>query len=291
EKNRLVREILIRKSRGSPLTIARVPFAITEKGLRVWAPPSLETIPPLEESRTFKMPCNVVNRYLDGLFGGTSIYISYPPDARPPRILGFTFLTGFLNDAKLLFITFRTPPSQIKEIIFNELVKKACKELREGEFKQYIERRVKYLSFNPSAFSLEELYNRLLYIIGNIKPEIVVFLGLDSVTLEDRSHFDLLMNLMLHLKIRGMLIFNLVAHADNLAAHADNSGMEYMYYSRIADVVGRYIYYYDEREGKFKYNFYLWKQGLDPIILSYEKLVECNEDMVSLTRKCVGHSP
>ncbi|MEB3756115.1 MAG: hypothetical protein GSR79_04580, partial [Desulfurococcales archaeon] len=283
EKNRLVREIQVRKARGSPLTIARVPFTITERGLRVWTPPSLETIPPLTKSRVFKMSCDVIDKYLDGLFGGSIVYVSYPPDARPPRILGFTFLTGFLNNAKLLFITFRIPPSQIKEAIFKEFIEKACGELKEGEFKRYIERRVKYLSFNPSAFSLEELYSRLLYIIENIKPEIVVFLGLDSIALEDRRHFDLFNNLMLYLKIKGILVFN-------LAAHAGSNDVEYLNYSRIAEVVGRYIYYYDEREGKFKYDFYLWKQGLDPIILPYEKLVECNKEMVSFIHYCVEDS-
>ncbi|MEB3772605.1 MAG: hypothetical protein GSR82_02860, partial [Desulfurococcales archaeon] len=277
EKNRLVREIVIRKARGSPLTIARVPFAITEKGLRVWAPPNLETIPALEESRTFKMPCEVVSKYIGDLYGGTNVYISYPPDARPPRILGFTLLTGYINRARTLVITYRTPPSQIKQIIFTELVKRACPDKGMESLRKYAENLVEYESFNPSSFSLEELYNRILYLIEKRRPDMVVFLGSDVLPLEERKHYDIIMNLLLYLKLKGILVFNLGAHSSDL---------EYMVYSRFADVVARYIFYHDTRDDKIKYKLYLWKVGKDPIVLSYEQLGRCNLEMASLLNTC-----
>ncbi len=277
EKNRLVREIVIRKARGSPLTIARVPFAITEKGLRVWAPPNLETIPALEESRTFKMPCEVISKYTGVLYGGTNVYISYPPDARPPRILGYILLTGFINKSRMLIITYRLPPSQIKNIVFRELVKRACPDKGVKSLGSYAENQVDYASFNTSSFSLEELYSRILYLVERKKPDIVVFLGSDLLPFEERKHYDLLMNLMLYLKLKGILIFNLGAHSSDL---------EYSIYSRFADVVGRYIFYHDTHDDKIKYKFYLWKVGKDPLVLSYEQLRRCNLEMANLLNTC-----
>ncbi|MCE4607085.1 MAG: AAA family ATPase [Desulfurococcales archaeon] len=277
EKNRLIREIIIRKARGSPLTIAKVPFAITAKGLKVYTPPNLETIPALEESKKYKLPCDVIAKYTGSLFGGTSVYISYPPDARPPRILGFILLTGFINNAKLMVITFRLPPSQIKRVIFNELVGNACPGSTIGELERYIKEKVEFLSYNPSAFSLEELYSRILFTVDKIRPDIVSFLGSDVLLFEDRSQYDLIMNLHLYFKLKGILLFNLGAHASDL---------EYNVYSRFADVVARYIYYRDPQEDRVRYKLYLWRVGLDPRIIPYKQLEKCNMEMASITNSC-----
>ncbi|MEB3772114.1 MAG: AAA family ATPase [Desulfurococcales archaeon] len=282
EKNRLVREIVIRKARGSPLTIARVPFAITEKGLRVWAPPNLETIPALDTNKVYKLPCDVLRRTIGPLYGGMSVYISYPVDARPYHVMPILMGISVYNNAKTLIITYTYSPSQIINLLLKAFSK----------WEPYNERTISLLrekmnevfeikAFNPSAYSVEELYAQEMLLISKVKPDIVVFFGTDALSRYNSQEelTDLLRNQTLFLKSMGSLIFRL---GSNVSENV------YVMNSQISDAVIRFSYVSNNwlSGNKGDLTMYIWVSGLDPVILDQDKIQRCGmEAMLEIRRK------
>ncbi|MCE4614460.1 MAG: hypothetical protein F7B60_02875, partial [Desulfurococcales archaeon] len=273
EKNRLVREILIRKSRGSPLTIARVPFAITEKGLRVWAPPSLETIPPLEESKVYHFPCEALEKYIGPLYGGMTIYLSYPVDARPYQAMPILMGLSVYNKAKTLIITYSNSPEQIKELLAESFIRRGylSKDSLEVLMKKISELFV-IRGFNPSAYSIEELFAQEMKLMADINPEVTIFHGINVLGKISEEYLDLLRNQILFLKSKGSLTFRLGSFSseENYASNA-----------RVSDAVARFKYESLEEpaERRKSLSLYIWVAGLDPIILNYNTIAVCEEEM------------
>jgi hypothetical protein len=280
EKNRLVRELVIRKSRGTPLTIAKVPFAITERGLKVWAPPSLETIPALNTSKAFKFPCEILQKSIGPIYGGMITYVSYPVDARPYHVMPILMGLSIYNNAKTLIITYTYSPEQILEILVESFLRLVTSDKR---LLSLLKKRMGEIfiikGFNPSAYSVEELYAQEMMLISSTKPDIVVFFGVDALSKVNRGELlDLLLNQALYLKSTGALTFRLGSYSSEIT-YAENA--------RISDAVVRFSYGVGSPgyRGKGGLSMYIWITGLDPVVLNYEQISRCRmETMMEIKR-------
>jgi len=279
ERNRLVREIVIRKARGAPITIARLPFTITQKGIQVWVPPNLETIPALSDSKVFSMPCESLTRYVDGLRGGMVVYVAYPSDANPLGILMPVFAgVMIVNNARAVVFSYSASTEQLKEYLAHSLARWGFTIEDTDLIGAYTEN-IRVYSFNPSGFSLEELYGRQLYMVDELKPDIVVLWGLDSLCDGSRpGFFDMIRNMVLYFKEKGILTI------------LTSSIVDTRYYYRIAqvsDFVLR-IMPTDKQESvgrRLEWSAYAWIAGQDPIALSNSKLVSCARESTSTIRE------
>ncbi|MEB3756562.1 MAG: hypothetical protein GSR79_06865, partial [Desulfurococcales archaeon] len=279
EKNRLVREIQVRKARGSPLTIARVPFTITERGLRVWTPPSLETIPPLTKSRKYKLPCEILRKNVGQLLGGMSVYISYPVDARPYHIMPILLGISLLNNARTLVITYTYSRSQIVGLLLEAIEKwdPSSKEVT-SRIRSHLEKLFVIKAFNPSAYSIEELYSQELNLISSLKPNITIFFGTDTLVKNGVGDFvDLLRNQTFFLKSMGILVFRL---GSNLSKSV------YEVNTQLSDIVVRLAY---NKNASFELNpeitMYVWVSGNDPFIINQGQLNKCRIETLTEIKK------
>ena len=254
EGDLLVRELEVRKVRGAPIQIAKIPFSITEgKGFRVYAPPILSEIPAPNTEKKFVLPCEILRRYFGPLYGGEIIYFTYPSDARPHRFFSFLQALTLLNNAKTLVISYRLSPQTLKHLLRES---KVYKKLELGQW---------MYAFNPSAYSFPELYSKELEIIEEHKPDIVVYIGIDAYThWRAKQYVDLLRNQLLLLRKMGILVFRAGAYVDHET---------YLINSTLSDIVVRCDYVRMGR--RYREELYIWKFGKDPRILNEEDLSYC----------------
>ncbi|MCE4607006.1 MAG: hypothetical protein F7B59_06750, partial [Desulfurococcales archaeon] len=261
-------EIIIRKARGSPLTIAKVPFAITSKGLKVYTPPNLETIPAMGSERDLEIPCSYIRKKLGRIRSGSTVYISYPVDARPYNILMLLSAGLFLlNKVKVLVFSYNYPGNDIwflfmrtvKRILGSDINDSVVKQLREN---------IIIKAFNPSSFSIEELFSRSLEQISAIKPDIIIMLGIDYI-LEcgdnDKSR-DFIRNISLFNKKMGITTIMLGSH---------DCEHQYLIASSLSNIIVRITTVKDENSLDFKWMLYVWPGGDNPFIMNADQLERC----------------
>lgn len=273
ERNRLVREVEIRKARGSPITLARVPFSIERGvGLRVWTPPSLEEIPGRRREMVYELPCSPIRDVIGRLYGGMVIYGAYPPDARPHSPLSVALSLAKMNRKRALIFTYNMTPDHIYQEISEYFENLGCSK---GRIKGDIERHIiDVIGLNPAAMSSEELYAMELKIVHERKPDIVVFYGVESFVSDIEGYTDLLRNQLLLLRKKGVL----VARLGSLVSEEF-----YNLYASLADVVFRFDYRMDYGGARrLKSYLYLWSAGNEPVILDHEDLRVCRAELREL---------
>ncbi len=265
ERNRLVREIVIRKARGAPITIARLPFTITEKGIQVWVPPNLESIPAFSKKREYLVPCSLLKKLIGTLKGGMIVSAYYPVDSRPYCLLSLLLSMALYNNAKTLVVSYSMSSSQVRDFLSSSSEKK--QELSASRIIGALIDSGKLVikAYNPSAYSVEELYSREMEFIEEIDPDIVVFMGVDSAPQQDEPGLiDLLRNEMMHLKSKGILVFRFGAL---------HSRRNYQAAVQLSDIMLRFSgYTQDQDEGSA---VYIWITGKDPIVIDKHLLVRC----------------
>jgi len=268
QRNRLVREVEIRKARGSPITLARVPFSIERgHGLKVWTPPPLEEIPGRTLERAYELPCMMLRDAVGKLYGGMVAYITYPPDARPHQVFPFFLAFIKMNKARTLVFTYRMSPEHFYQLVEEYLTELGCGKGAEDVIENYI---IDIIGFNPAALSVEELYARELRIVHERSPEVVIFVGTDMSFPAGETYIDLLKNQLLFFRKKGLLTFRLGAYINRDFYHL-NAGL--------ADVVARYFYKKTGPSRKLRRHLYIWAIGKDPVLLDYDDIEVCAEEI------------
>ena len=268
QRNRLVREVEIRKARGSPITMARVPFSIERGvGLRVWAPPPLEEIPGRLTEKVYELPCSLLRDVVGRLYGGMVVYITYPPDARPHQIFPFFLAFMGMNKVRTLVFTYRLSPEHFHQLLREYLEKLECGREAMDLFERYT---MDIIGFNPAALSVEELYARELRIIYDRSPDVVVFVGTDMSFPTSDTYIDLLKNQLLFFRKKGILTFRLGAFIDT-ESYNINAGL--------ADVVAKYYYRRGGSSRRLRRHLYIWGIGNDPAVLDYDDVELCADEI------------
>jgi circadian clock protein KaiC len=119
----LSRYVEIVKARGASLSVVELPFSIVEgRGIVVFEPIVIEEIPAMG-AESIASPCSVLNDLIGPVRRGEVIYITYPPDARPVPILVHILAMALENNARVLFISYKVSPEDIKMHTESWLVK------------------------------------------------------------------------------------------------------------------------------------------------------------------------
>jgi len=270
ESGLLSRYVEIVKARGASLSVVELPFSIVEgRGIVVLEPIVIEEIPAMG-AESIALPCSVLNDLIGPVRRGGVIYITYPPDARPVLILVYILAMALKNDARVLFISYKVSPEDIKMSTESWLVKLGVdrESARELLNKYFIVK-----SINPTSVSLPQLSLLELKIVDEHRPDIVVFHGVDIPAALERdvhSWMSGLLNQLLYLKKKGLVVIRMGSLDD-----------KFNYNASLADIVVKFTTREVEVSGKkhVEYEVYVWRRGAaKPGILKEELLEKCLEE-------------
>uniref|UniRef100_A0A7C5UX75 KaiC domain-containing protein n=2 Tax=Ignisphaera aggregans TaxID=334771 RepID=A0A7C5UX75_9CREN len=258
----ITRKIEVRKARSASLHIAEFPFLILEgKGIKVYIPPLLEKV--AREGPEIDIACSKLRNILDHLHKGMTIYITYPPDARPlifiPIFIGLTVL----NNLKTHVISYLYPPETIKILIqksFSDM------DINYSIIENILNRFFVFNSINPFTYSVDELLMKELSMVLEYNSDIVIFHGIDilQTVAPKKLYIQSLYNQLNYLKDMGKLVVRLggMVNEDIYRVNA-----------MLSDVVMRHDIEY--RNGAGVYKLYIWRRGIRPHIIQYEEILEC----------------
>ncbi|RLG81351.1 MAG: hypothetical protein DRO13_01425 [Thermoprotei archaeon] len=276
ENRLIVRTLEIRKARGAPISIAELPFSITEKtGLEVHVPPLTEEIGP--EGRELPAPCNEIEKALNHLHLGMNIYVTYPPDARIPTYIGL--LTGILllNKLKTLVVSYIYPPDTVRSMTIG-ILKRIGIEYSIAE--NLVDKYLIFKSFNPFSMSIDTLAIREIAPLEEY-PDInaVVFHGVEIIgsSIPINRYLPALYNQIYYLKSQNKLVIRMGSYVDQKL---------YSINSSLADLVIK-IEPLDTRSGVMREKLYIWRRGRQPILLGYDDLLRCLDEIKVKLKKMV----
>ncbi|MEM4464692.1 MAG: ATPase domain-containing protein [Ignisphaera sp.] len=270
--NLLVRELEIRKARGSPITIARLPFSIVEgSGIRIYTPVRLEEVPDIRWDKRFKQPCQLFQNVIGDYYGGEIIYIEYPLYTRPLRIFLYGLALIVANRARTIIFSYKTSPKQLTGLVQHLLARYGI----DIDVNRLLDKTIELgfislVSLNPSAYSVEELYYRELLEIERFKPDIAMFMDVDVISYRDRTYFNLLRNQLLYLKKMGILTVRFGVRS-----------REPDYLSLIlADSIVRNLIH--RRGESIERDIYVTRVGREPSIVEHEEANKCIEECINI---------
>jgi circadian clock protein KaiC len=277
ENNLLVRELEIRKARGSPVTIARAPFTIAKDiGIKIYTPIVLEDVPDIKWDKIFKQPCQIFQNVIGPYYGGEIIYIEYPYYSKPLRIFLYGSALIATNNARAIIFSYKASPKQLIGL-FQFLAKRYGADI---DFNEYFNMAInldktRFIALNPSAYSIEELYHIEITEIEKFKPDIAIFLDVETIKFKDTVYSNLLRNQLLFLKKMGILTirFGLSLGDSDYTSFA------------LADSIVREVLY---RDGKsIKRDFYIYRMGREPVVISHEEADECVKECIEVLKKII----
>ncbi len=277
ENNLLVRELEIRKARGSPITIARAPFTIAKDiGVKIYTPIVLEDVPGIKWDKIFKQPCQIFQNAIGSYYGGETIYIEYPYYSKPLRIFLYGLALIVANNAKAIIFSYKVSSKQLIDLI-QFLTKRYRVDIDVNEFLNRAEKsnKIRFIALNPSAYSIEELYHIEISEIEKFKPDIAIFLDVETIGFKNAMYSNLLRNQLLFLKKMDILTirFGLGLEEPDYTSFA------------LADTVMREVLY---RDGKsIKRDFYIYKIGREPVVISHEDADECIKECIEVIKKTI----
>ncbi|MEM0453963.1 MAG: ATPase domain-containing protein [Sulfolobales archaeon] len=218
-KNNLFREIEVRKSKYSQVTISKMLYSIREgEGLKVYVPPLLAEIPSPDIDKILRRPCKSLIEAKVAIHPKEYIYIRTFNLLLIDYILLLSIIPTILNDEKILIISYETSPdslwSTIKEII-EELSTGINSEALINKIKDY----VTIKGYNPASYLPEQLYYTTLELVKEANANTVMFIGetplgpiisRDSQILE--TYKDLIVNHILSLKKLGQTIIHVASY-------------------------------------------------------------------------------
>ena len=286
EGDYISRFLEIRKLRGHEIPVAKFPFTIkTGTGIRLWAPLRLEEIPSPSEGKRYRPPCSTVGRYLGDMLPGMITYTSYPADARVITPIIFMGVAALYNRAKTMFISFTYSPGEIWELMGEVFKGYMGFGDKSGMLVNMIKKYVKIYSINVNSYSSSELYSRILDVLNEEKPEIVVFVGFHSLynkMVKDMKD-NLLNNILLYLKYNK--IYSVI-----LSSYTGEK--QYWWTADTADSVIRYSFIVSNGSNStrlVKY-IYAWRKGREPVLLDVEAGNTCCDEIKELLEKMLRES-
>ena len=269
ERGLLVREMEIKKARGSHLRLAKIPFAITSRGFRTFPAPTTQDIRVGGEGRyTLSFP--VLRDYIGYVNKGETILVSCQPDARFLQSIYIVLDLVATNRLRGLFITYRYGAEEAKNLIKEALLALG---VTGGEAEEFIRKYVEIRSINPSGTSMTELLAYETLMAEERKPDLVLFHGIDvfESIVDHKTYFSELLNELFTLKKMGII----VARYGNITSEEF-----YRRNASLSDIVVKGLFT-DKCGGKTLgapgMCFYLWRRGRKPIYVSeHEALAEDN---------------
>lgn len=277
----LVREVEVVKARGTSVPFTRVSFEIPRaQALSVWAPPMPEDIPAPRRDKGFRFGCSAIDEYIENLYGGQSVLSTYQPDARPYLMPLLLISLALNSNARVLLISYKYSPQEIYEFYepyaYPKLRRLGVeKGIEPQELRSLLEDIIVVESINPAVSSLESIYMRELKKIYEVKPDIVVFNGVDLLyslySKGEAEYFNLLMAQYYHLKKLGILVVRDMALIDEKF---------YKISSTLADVIFRFEYVESRARG-YEGRLRIWRRGKEPRILGMEDMSSCEAEAVN----------
>ena len=269
EDGKLVRIMEFRKMRGSPLTLAELPFAIIPgAGLKIYTPIVLEELP--AEGEAVKNPCKLLDTTIGTVRRGHIILFLYPLHARPPDL--FLLIHGYMlaNNAKTLLISFRASPKTICDSMINSLSQFG---IEAEHVKRFVKENMVFKSFNPYSLSSSELLAQLIELIEHTKPDIVVLHALDILAIAlEQKHFQVMYNLLNYLKSRHIL---------TIITSADVNTDIRTAFMRLSDIIIRFRYSLVNGLSK---KVFVWRREKDPFIATEVELRSCRDEIAKLVK-------
>jgi hypothetical protein len=134
--------------------------------------------------------------------------------------------------------------------------------------------------FNLAVYSVEEVYNTELELISKVRPDVVMFFGVDLPYYYYRrgTTFKYLHNQILYLRKLNILTFRVGSYVNEEYYRANTS---------LVDVVIRLL----KTEDLAKQIVYVWVRGRNPKVVTYEELSKClNETIQTLSSNYLQHS-
>ncbi len=269
---KLVRLLEIRKARGTQISVAEIPFQITEGvGIKVFVPPLLKEIKGFV--KPFKFTTSILKKYIVDIYAGESILLATPPYARIPHIAFTGIDLALTNDLKTLIISYRYGPDELKTII-TSVIKSIVKEEIPDEL---VEKYMVYEGLNPYGVSIEELLMTEMELVEQYDPDIVVFHGVEIlnplIEIDPYRYYNLLTNQLYYLKNKGKIIIRHYSYINE-----EHFRMQ----SSLSDIVIR-VFLRSEEKGIEPY-IYVWRRGKLPVTLSfreaYEEIAKCLPDII-----------
>ncbi|MEL9940864.1 MAG: ATPase domain-containing protein [Ignisphaera sp.] len=269
EDGKLVRIMEFRKMRGSPLTLAELPFAIIPgAGLKIYAPIVLEELP--AEGEAVKNPCRLLDSTIGVVRRGHIILFLYPLHARPPDL--FLLIHGYMlaNNAKALLVSFRASPKTIRDTIINSITLFG---IEAEHAKRFIDENMVLKSFNPYSLSSSELLAQLIELVEHTKPDMVVLHALDILAISLGSKcFQVMYNLLNYLKSKHIL---------TIITSADINSDIRTTFMRLSDVIIRFRYSLVNGISK---RVFIWRREKDPFIATEMELRSCRDELARLVK-------
>jgi circadian clock protein KaiC len=274
ENGLLARYLEIRKARGSAVNVAELPFSIVDgRGIVVYEPVVIEEIPATREG-VIVLPCKALREAIGPIRRGEVVYVTYPPDARPVMIFPLILAIAVKNGAKVLFMSYKSSPEDIKLHTENKLVEMGLS----GEAaRRLIESRLVLKSLNATSVSPTQLNLLQLKIVMEHRPDLVVFHGVDIPTaITDHLSWRVnLLNKLLYLKKNGVTVVRMGSYDDN-----------YNYNASLADIVVKLAVV--EKSGRIEHKAYVWRRGATmPAILGEQALGECIVEVKDVLSKAL----
>ncbi|MCS7128136.1 MAG: hypothetical protein N3E36_03030 [Sulfolobales archaeon] len=272
EEGFLTRVLEVRKIRGAPVTLAEVPFSITEgKGFELWLPTVLEEIG--REGEKLHLPCNLLRKTLDHIHRGQVINIVHPADGECLDPLMLVLGTVIQNNLKTIFISYRCPPESIRESIVGKLIIQGI----EGSIaEKIVDKYIVFRSINPFSYSISQLTAREISLINSREFDAVVFHGVEIPrhAVGSSQHIRELYNQMNYLRKQGKLVIRIGAYTNKLL---------YSLECRVSDALIRFKYSNSEI-GEVNYRAFIWRKNKKPYITPPEEISECIDEVVELVK-------
>jgi len=268
ERDFISRTLEVGKVRNAEVSVARMPYTIASGvGLKFLPSTVLEEIPSRIRDK-LELPC----LDLGTVFKGNIIYVTYPPDFRPKHMIAFMVGVALLNKLRVLIISYKSPPEELKEFIVNSLIKAG---LNEDLINNLLNNdNVVFKSLNPCGLSYVQLGMVEYELIDKYKPGMVIFHGVDILAKLERisreeSYWNGLINEMLNLKKLGTVVVR--------AGSYDSE--TYNVYASLSDVI--YRFHTTEENGNIKHKVYVWNRGDTPKLITEEQINACLEKLAS----------
>lgn len=267
----LVRYLEVRKARGSPVSLAEVPFSIGKgAGVRLWVPSLISEV--ASEGEPVEFPCESLRRFFGALRRGQVINVFYPPDGRHPGLAALAWLVAAINRMRTLVISYKYPPHVIEDILANYVARFGIdKEVFKKLFGEYF----KVVSINPFSYSTSQLAIREMETVNTENPDMVVFHGpeIAEVVTDFKTYVRELFNEINYLKNRGIIVMRLVSYIDETSYRIESS---------IADAVVKLEYV--KTPSGLEWAAYLWAKGREPHMIPVSQIEKCMGEAVDFLK-------
>uniref|UniRef100_A0A7J3I9B6 AAA family ATPase n=1 Tax=Ignisphaera aggregans TaxID=334771 RepID=A0A7J3I9B6_9CREN len=282
-KHQVVRGILnriieIRKARGAPITLAEIPFSISQNvGLEVWMPPLLEEILPQEIE--LRLPCRLLEKLWGHLHKGHIVYIEHPAHA---RIADYTLLLlGILavNNLRAVAISYGYSPETVIDILGRTYTTFSTAPNRDA-IEKFVRENIVVKSYNPFAYGIYRLFSEELALIRRTPTiDAIIFHGAELPALvEPMSTFiPIPYNQLNAFRKQGLLVIRIASYINEELHNI---------FSTISDVVLRFRLT-KPINGEYRYRIYVWRRGSNPHAITYDEFQECLREVCKTVESVV----